>query len=65
VRTLSTKQVLKVTMNTEGGKMVQFIDGSDPVEADFVIGVDSIWSTTRKALFPNGKDKDPYPPHYE
>ncbi|TFA97852.1 hypothetical protein CCMA1212_010374 [Trichoderma ghanense] len=58
------KRVSQVTANPEGRNTVQFVDGSDPVEADLVIGADGVKSITKRALFPDAAE-DPYPPHYE
>ncbi|KUL89024.1 hypothetical protein ZTR_05950 [Talaromyces verruculosus] len=44
--------------------IVRFEDGSEPVEADLVIGADGLRSTTKNALFPDIKG-DIYPPQYE
>ncbi|KAL7786968.1 hypothetical protein V8C37DRAFT_412316 [Trichoderma ceciliae] len=59
-----TKRVAQVVGNPEGRNIVQFVDGSDPVEADLVIGADGVKSIARRALFPEATE-DPYPPHYE
>ncbi|KAL6819875.1 hypothetical protein V8C40DRAFT_65612 [Trichoderma camerunense] len=58
------KRVLQVVANPEGRNIVQFVDGSDPIEADSVIGADGVKSIVKRALFPEASE-DPYPPHYE
>ncbi|EHK22887.1 uncharacterized protein TRIVIDRAFT_222146 [Trichoderma virens Gv29-8] len=58
------KRVLQVVANSEGRNVVQFVDGSDPVEADLVIGADGVKSIAKRALFPETTE-DLYPPHYE
>ncbi|KAM5354987.1 hypothetical protein ACJ41O_001633 [Fusarium nematophilum] len=58
------KRVLDITVNAQGRNIVRFVDGSDPAEADLVIGADGVKSTAKKALFPESKE-DPYPPEYE
>ncbi|KAI5459130.1 hypothetical protein BGZ63DRAFT_415784 [Mariannaea sp. PMI_226] len=61
---ISNKRVLDVTANAQGKNIVRFADGSDPVEADLVIGADGVRSTAKRALFPESKE-DPYLPNYE
>ncbi|KAH7268425.1 hypothetical protein MRS44_011304 [Fusarium solani] len=58
------KRVLNVTANPQGKNTVRFVDGSDPVEADLVIGADGVRSIAKEALFPDAKG-NPYPPNYE
>lgn len=59
------KRISGVETNSDDGKiLVRFADGSEPVEADLVIGADGLKSVTRKALFPDVKD-DVYPAQYE
>ncbi|KAL6857346.1 hypothetical protein J3F83DRAFT_370812 [Trichoderma novae-zelandiae] len=58
------RRVSRVIANPEGRNIVQFVDGSDPVEADLVIGADGVKSMTKRALFPDAAE-DPYPPRYE
>lgn len=58
------KRVLNVTANLQGKNIVRFVDGSDSVEADLVIGADGVRSIAKEALFPDAKD-NPYPPKYE
>ncbi|KAL7928581.1 hypothetical protein V8C35DRAFT_230013 [Trichoderma chlorosporum] len=58
------KRVLQVVANPEGRNIVQFVDGSDPVEVDLVIGADGVKSIAKRALFPDAAE-DAYPPHYE
>lgn len=62
------KQIAKVVPNGSpaGKNLVEFVDGSEPVEADLVIGADGLKSTVKRALFDveNAED-DPYPPKYE
>ncbi|RFU81152.1 hypothetical protein TARUN_1061 [Trichoderma arundinaceum] len=58
------KRVSQVVANPEGKNIVQFVDGSDPVEVDLVIGADGVKSIAKRALFPDAAE-DPYPPHYE
>lgn len=50
--------------SNDGPAVVRFEDGSQPVEADLVIGADGLRSTTRNALFPDLKGEI-YPSHYE
>lgn len=46
--------------------LVTFEDGSEPVEADLVIGADGLKSTVKRALFDASiPAEDPYPPQYE
>lgn len=59
-----TKRVSHVVANPEGRNIVHFVDGSEPVEADIVIGADGVKSTAKRALFPEAAE-DHYPPHYE
>ncbi|CAM1508676.1 Fc.00g055240.m01.CDS01 [Cosmosporella sp. VM-42] len=61
---IMNKRVLNIVANAQGKNVVHFVDGSDPVEADLVIGADGVRSTTKRALFPEST-QDPYPPHYE
>ncbi|RSL99902.1 hypothetical protein CEP52_009436 [Fusarium oligoseptatum] len=58
------KRVLNVTANAQGKNIVRFADGSNPVEADLVIGADGVRSIAKEALFPDAKE-NPYPPNYE
>lgn len=58
------KRVLDVTANADGRNTVRFVDGSDPVEADLIIGADGVRSIAKRALFP-GSGEDLYPPRYE
>lgn len=58
------KRVLNVTANTEGKNIVRFVDNSDTVEVDLVIGADGVRSVAKSALFPNAEE-NPYPPNYE
>lgn len=62
------KKIAKVVPNGSltGKHLVTFVDGSEPVEADLVIGADGLKSTVKRALFDveNAED-DPYPPKYE
>lgn len=55
------KRVASVTAHPTHRNTVTFVDGSEPVHADLVIGADGLKSVTKHALF----DGDPYPPHYE
>lgn len=49
-----------------GKHLITFVDGSDPVEADLVLGADGLKSTVKRALFDaETGDQDPYPPRYE
>ncbi|KAJ5628333.1 hypothetical protein N7490_010561 [Penicillium lividum] len=49
-----------------GKHLVTFVDGSEPVEADLVIGADGLKSTVKRALFDvEDSQDDPYPPKYE
>ncbi|KAJ4329276.1 hypothetical protein N0V84_000169 [Fusarium piperis] len=57
------KRVLNVTANEQGKNVVRFIDNSDAVEADLVIGADGVRSIAKEALFPDAEN--PYPPNYE
>lgn len=46
--------------------LITFMDGSDPVEADLVLGADGLKSTVKRALFDDKiAEQDPYPPRYE
>ncbi|GKZ24486.1 hypothetical protein AbraIFM66951_010710 [Aspergillus brasiliensis] len=56
------KRVASVRAHATERNVVTFVDGSEPVEADLVIGADGLWSVVRKALFDG---EDAYPPHYE
>ncbi|KAK1255634.1 hypothetical protein MKX07_007893 [Trichoderma sp. CBMAI-0711] len=58
------KRVSQVIANPEGRNTIQFVDGSNAVEVDLVIGADGVKSITKRALFPDAAE-DPYPPHYE
>ncbi|KAJ5771098.1 uncharacterized protein N7511_003149 [Penicillium nucicola] len=58
------KRISEVVVRTEEKNLIQFADGTPPLEADLVIGADGVQSTAKRALFPDTKD-DPYPPHYE
>lgn len=58
------KRVSQVVANPEGKNIIHFVDGSDSVEADLVIGADGVKSIAKRALFP-GTAEDLYPPHYE
>ncbi|KAF7554059.1 hypothetical protein G7Z17_g3157 [Cylindrodendrum hubeiense] len=58
------KMVTDITANADGRNFVRFVDGSDPVEADLVIGADGVHSTAKRALFPESPE-DPYQPNYE
>lgn len=59
-----TKRVSQVIANPEGRNIVHFVDESEPVEADIVIGADGVKSIAKRALFPEAAE-DQYPPHYE
>ncbi|GFP52822.1 zeaxanthin epoxidase, chloroplastic [Trichoderma asperellum] len=59
-----TKRVSQVIANPEGRNLVHFVDESEPVEADIVIGADGVKSIAKRALFPEAAE-DRYPPHYE
>lgn len=59
-----TKRVSQVIANPEGRNIIRFVDGSEPVEADVIIGADGVKSTAKRALFPEAAE-DQYPPHYE
>ncbi|KAL7918434.1 hypothetical protein ACQKWADRAFT_323778 [Trichoderma austrokoningii] len=59
-----TKRVSQVVANPKGRNIVHFADGSEPVEADIIIGADGVKSTAKRALFPEAAE-DQYPPHYE
>ncbi|KAK1252216.1 hypothetical protein MKX08_003403 [Trichoderma sp. CBMAI-0020] len=59
-----TKRVSQVIANPEGRNIIRFVDGSEPVEADIIIGADGVKSTAKRALFPEAAE-DRYPPHYE
>ncbi|KAJ5634876.1 hypothetical protein N7528_002718 [Penicillium herquei] len=49
-----------------GKHMITFKDGSEPVEADLVIGADGVKSTVKRAVFDaETPEDDPYPPQYE
>ncbi|KAJ5180404.1 hypothetical protein N7492_003614 [Penicillium capsulatum] len=49
-----------------GKHLIVFDDGSEPVEADLVIGADGLKSTVKRALFDAADPvDDPYPPQYE
>lgn len=49
-----------------GKHLIIFEDGSEPVEADLVIGADGLKSTVKRALFgASTPAEDPYPPQYE
>ncbi|KAJ5936418.1 hypothetical protein N7454_005053 [Penicillium verhagenii] len=62
------KKIAKVIPNGShtGKHLITFVDGSEPAEADLVIGADGLKSTVKRALFDveNAED-DPYPPKYE
>ncbi|KAI8716595.1 FAD-binding-3 domain-containing protein [Fusarium sp. LHS14.1] len=58
------KRVLKVVANAQGKNTVHFVDGSDSIEADLVIGADGVRSIAKEALFPDAKE-NPHPPNYE
>lgn len=58
------RKVLEVATTVDGRNKVIFADGSDPVEADLVIGADGLHSIAKRALFPDAKE-DPYPPSYQ
>lgn len=65
-----TKRIAEIVPNANGGvtHLVKFVDGSEPVEADLVIGADGLKSVVKRALFVNEAEalgEDPYPPHYE
>jgi 2-polyprenyl-6-methoxyphenol hydroxylase-like FAD-dependent oxidoreductase len=62
------KKIAKVVPNgsSTGKHLVTFADGSEPVEADLVIGADGLKSTVKRALFDaESPEDDPYPPKYE
>lgn len=62
------KKIAKVISHgsSSGKHLITFLDGSDPVEADLVIGADGLKSTVKRALFDaETADQDPYPPRYE
>ncbi|KAL7813347.1 hypothetical protein V8C26DRAFT_165425 [Trichoderma gracile] len=58
------KRVSQVIANPEGRNTIRFVDGTDAIEVDLVIGADGVKSITKRALFPDAAE-DPYPPHYE
>lgn len=60
---IQTRRVASVVANESGRNKVHFVDGSEPVEADLVIGADGIKGVTKLALFP-GQEKD-YAPEYQ
>jgi 2-polyprenyl-6-methoxyphenol hydroxylase-like FAD-dependent oxidoreductase len=45
------KRVSEVVANPDGRNLIRFVDGSEPVEADLVIGADGVKSTVKSALF--------------
>jgi 2-polyprenyl-6-methoxyphenol hydroxylase-like FAD-dependent oxidoreductase len=59
-----TKRVSQVIANPKGRNIIHFVDGSESVEADIVIGADGVKSIAKRALFPEAAE-DQYPPHYE
>lgn len=59
-----TKRVASVVANPDGRNLVNFADGSPPIEADLVIGADGLKSTAKRALFQNATE-DPFPAQYE
>ncbi|KAJ5663780.1 hypothetical protein N7507_004511 [Penicillium longicatenatum] len=62
------KKIAKVVPNgsSTGKHLATFADGSEPVEADLVIGADGLKSTVKRALFDaENPEDDPYPPKYE
>lgn len=59
-----TKRVSQIIANPEGRNIIHFVDGSESVEADIIIGADGVKSTAKRALFPEAAE-DRYPPHYE
>lgn len=55
-----------IPRSSTGNHLVTFTDGSEPVEADLVIGADGLKSTVKRALFDaETAEQDPYPPQYE
>ena len=49
-----------------GKHLITFMDGSDPVEADLVLGSDGLKSTVKRTVFDaDTAEQDPYPPRYE
>ncbi len=59
-----TKRVVDVVAKPDGRNLINFADGSPPVEADLVIGADGLKSIAKRALFPDAKE-DPFPAQYE
>ncbi|KAJ6109735.1 hypothetical protein N7486_001970 [Penicillium sp. IBT 16267x] len=62
------KKIAKVVPHGSptGKHLVIFVDGSEPAEADLVIGADGLKSTVKRALFDaENPEDDPYPPKYE
>ncbi|KAH6607028.1 hypothetical protein Trco_003341 [Trichoderma cornu-damae] len=58
------KRVSRVITHPERRNIIEFADGSQPADADLVIGADGVGSIVRKALFLDTAE-DQYPPHYE
>lgn len=59
-----TKRVEAVTANPNGRNLISFVDGSQPAEADLVLGAEGLKSVTGRALFPEA-NQDPFPARYE
>ncbi|KAJ5099093.1 hypothetical protein N7532_006094 [Penicillium argentinense] len=62
------KKIYRVVLNggASGRHLITFTDGSEPVEADLVLGADGLKSTVKRALFDaETAEDDPYPPQYE
>lgn len=62
---IRNQRISKVVIESDGRKIVKFVDGSPGVQADLVIGADGLKSTAKEALFPEETDGDPFPPNYE
>lgn len=60
---IETRRVARVVANESGRNRVYFADGSEPADADLVIGADGIKGVTKLGLFP-GQERD-YAPEYQ
>ena len=61
---IATKQVSQVVARADGRNIVTFVDGSQVLDVDLVLGADGLRSTVKQALFPE-EHEEVFPSQYE